>query len=416
MTQKSKYRKILGYLLTLLVISGALPGCKQWLRIGLSAQGPNEGGSAAKKRERRRRPYSSTEMRGVWVSNVDSNVMDSFGNMESLAARISNLNMNALYPVVWNKGETFYPSEVMVRYGAPKISTRYGLPSLKRDPVNDWLNLGNQYDLDIIPWFEWGVKIPADAPLAVRNPQWLSKDFSGKTTFDQDGTPTAYLNFFNPAVQRFFEELMVEFVTQYEVPAIQFDDHMSLKNTFGYDDYTLGLYRQETGRGGKPQPTAPEWLRWRAQKLTQFIGRISRAIKKARPDVQFSVSPNPYPWSYDNYVQDWPQWVEDGLVDEVVVQIYRDNMSRFQNELNSSALSRVKNRANLMIGVIAGLKPEPAPIEMVRDQTLMVRDFGFKGVVYFFQESLLQFTAKGETVEKRLNVIKQLFPEPARTP
>jgi len=132
--------------------------------------------------------------------------------------------------------------------------------------------------------------------------------------------------------------------------------------------------------------------------------------------VQFSVSPNPYPWSYDNYVQDWPQWVEDGLVDEVVVQIYRDNMSRFQNELNSSALSRVKNRANLMIGVIAGLKPEPAPIEMVRDQTLMVRDFGFKGVVYFFQESLLQFTAKGETVEKRLNVIKQLFPEPARTP
>ena len=69
-----------------------------------------------------------------------------------------------------------------------------------------------------------------------------------------------------------------------------------------------------------------------------------------------------------------------------------------------------------MIGVIAGLKPEPTPIEMVRDQTLMVRDFGFKGVVYFFQESLLQFTTKGETIEKRLNVIKQLFPEPARTP
>lgn len=260
------------------------------------------------------------------------------------------------------------------------------------------------------------MKIPADSPLAVRYPDWLSKDFSGKTTFDQDGTATAYLNFFNPAVQRFFEELMVEFVAQYEVPAIQFDDHMSLKNTFGYDDYTLGLYRQETGRSERPQPTAPEWLRWRAQKLTAFIGRISRAIKKARPDVQFSVSPNPYPWSYDNYVQDWPQWVEEGLVDEVVVQIYRDNMSRFQNELNSPVLSRVKNRANLMIGVIAGLKPEPTPIEMVRDQTLMVRDFGFKGVVYFFQESLLQFTTKGETIEKRLNVIKQLFPEPARTP
>lgn len=156
MTQKNKILKTLYFLLALLVFSGVLPGCKQWLRIGLSAQGPMDDGSGAKKKERRRRPYSSTEMRGVWVSNVDSNVMDSFGNMESLAARISNLNMNALYPVVWNKGETFYPSNVMVRYGAPKISTRYGLPSLKRDPMTDWLNLGNQYDLDIIPWFEWG--------------------------------------------------------------------------------------------------------------------------------------------------------------------------------------------------------------------------------------------------------------------
>lgn len=416
MTYSKKVLRLLGVICALLAVPGGVSGCKQWLRIGLSAQAPDADGSGAKKKERRRRVYSSTEMRGVWVSNVDSNVMESFGAMESLAARISNLNMNALYPVVWNKGETFYPSDVMVRYGAQKISPRYGLANLKRDPVADWLTLGNQYDLDIVPWFEWGVKIPADAPLAVRHPDWLTKDVNGKSTFDQDGTSTAYLNFFNPAVQQFFEELMVEFVTRYEVPAVQFDDHMSLKNTFGYDSYTLGLYRQETGRSEKPQPTAPEWLRWRAQKLTQFIGRLSRAMKRARPDVQLSVSPNPHPWSYDNYIQDWPQWVDDGVVDEVVVQIYRDNMGRFQGELNSPVLARVKSKANLVIGVLSGLKPEPAPIELVRDQTLMVRDFGFKGVVYFFQESLLQFTAKGETVEKRLDVIKQLFPAPARTP
>ena len=214
----------------------------------------------------------------------------------------------------------------------------------------------------------------------------------------------------------FYEELMVEFVTRYDVPAIQFDDHMSLKNTFGYDDFTLDLYKKETGRAGKPQPEASDWLSWRAGKLTQFIARISRAIKTARPGIKFSVSPNPYPWSYQNYVQDWPQWVESGLVDEVVVQVYRDNMGRFQGELSSPVLEKAKGKANVIIGVLSGLKPEPMPIEMVRAQTNMVRDFGFQGVVYFFQESLLQFTASGETVENRLNVIKQLFPSPARTP
>ncbi|MEY4064658.1 MAG: hypothetical protein RIR26_866 [Pseudomonadota bacterium] len=408
---------------TILILFAALlslgtlgSGCQQWLRVGFKAQTPVDPSAGARGKERRRRAYASTEMRGVWVSNVDSTVMESFGQMESLASRIYNLNMNALYPVVWNKGETFYPSDVMVRYGAQKISDRYGLSGMKRDPMADWVVLGNQYDLDIIPWFEWGVKVPANSPMAQAHPEWLSKDVNGKTTFDQDGTSTAYLSFFHPEVQDFYEALLVEFVTRYAVPAIQFDDHMSLKNTFGYDAYTLDLYKKETGRSGKPEPEAAEWLAWRADKLSAFISKISKAIKTARPGVKFSVSPNPYPWSYQNYVQDWPKWVEAGWVDEVVVQVYRTDMGRFKAELGSSVLDAVKGKVNLIIGILSGLKPEPMPIEMVRAQTAFTRDAGFQGVVYFFQESLLQFTAGGETVEDRLNVIKQLFPSPARTP
>jgi len=416
MRHKNKTLTSLVFIATLLAFGFSNTGCQQWLRVGFKAGAPVDADAGARRKERKRRLYSSTEMRGVWVSNVDSTVMDSYGNMESLASRISNLNMNALYPVAWNKGETFYPSDVMVKYGAPKISTRYGLPSLKRDPMKDWIALGNQYDLDVVPWFEWGLKVPSNSPIAQRNPEWLSKDVSGKSSFDQDGTSTSYLNFVHPEVQTFYEELMVEFVKRYEVLAVQFDDHMSLKNTFGYDDFTLNMYRTETGRTGKPTPEAPEWLAWRAAKLTQFIARISKAIKATRPGVKFSISPNPYPWSYQNYVQDWPEWVNQGLVDEVVVQVYRDNMSRFQGELSSPALDKAKGKVNLMIGVLSGLKPEPMPIEMVRAQTAMVREFGYQGVVYFFQESLLQFTASGETIDSRLNVIKQLFPAPAKTP
>jgi uncharacterized lipoprotein YddW (UPF0748 family) len=412
-------RKFLGFvvLFSLAVLGMAgTSGCRQWLRVGFKSEAPLDEGSGAQSRTRKRRVTSGVELRGVWVTNVDSNVMDSFGNMESLAARVSQLNMNALYPVVWNRGETFYPSDVMVRYGAPKISVRYNLPQQGRDPMADWLTLGNQYDLDIIPWFEWGVKVPANSPLAAKHPEWLSKDETGKSSFDQDGVPTSYLNFVNPEVQKFFEELVVEFVRKYEVPLIQFDDHLSLKNNFGYDEWTLDLYKKETGRAQRPAPSAPEWLRWRAEKLTGFVQRLSRAIKEARPGVRFSISPNPYPWSYDNYVQDWPSWVESGAVDEVVVQVYRDNMNNFQNELKKPELTRLKGKANIAIGVLSGLRPKPMPIDMVRQQTTMARDLGYNGVVYFFQESLLKFTAGGETIDSRIQVIKQMFPSPTRTP
>ena len=361
---------------------------------------------------RARRATAVGELRGVWVSDVDSQVMQSRDSMAALAGQIAGLHLNALYPVVWSQGETFYPSDVMARHGAPKISPRYGLGTHDRDPAADWVELGNRHDLDIVPWFEWGLKVPADSPLARQHPDWLSRDDSGRSTFDQDGMTTAYLNFVHPAVQRFYEELVVEFVTRYDVPGIQFDDHFSLKNTFGYDDFTLARYKEETGKAARPAPDDADWLAWRAAELTQFVSRISTAIKTARPGIELSISPNPYPWSYKNYVQDWPTWVEKGVVDEVVVQVYRDSMPRFEGELRSPVLARLKGKARLAIGVMAGQKPQPVPIEMVRGQTAMVRDLGFDGMVYFFQESLLRFTAPGETVDSRIDGIRRIFPAP----
>lgn len=363
-----------------------------------------------------RRATATTELRGVWVSDVDSEVMHSRATMAALAERLAGLRLNALYPVVWSQGETFYPSDVMVKRGAARISRRYGLGTGDRDPVADWLALGDRHGLDIVPWFEWGLKVPADSPLARQHPEWLSCDETGKSTFDQDGTATAYLNFVHPEVQRFYEDLAVEFVTRYDVPTIQFDDHLSLKNTFGYDEFTLARYREETGRAERPAPDDADWLAWRAAKLTQFVARISQAIKAAKPGIELSVAPNPYPWSYKNYVQDWPSWVEDGIVDEVVVQVYRDSMKGFVGELRSPVLAKLKGKARLAIGVMAGQKPWPVPIGMVGDQTAAVRESGFSGVVYFFQESLLQFTAPGETVEMRLDGIREMLPVQADRP
>jgi uncharacterized lipoprotein YddW (UPF0748 family) len=376
---------------------------------GLTAAARADESQVAQRPARSRRATETVELRGVWVSDVDSQVMHSRANMATLAERIAALNMNALYPVVWSQGETFYPSDVMATYAGRAMAARYGLAAADRDPMSEWVALGDQHGLDIVPWFEWGLKVPADSPLAAKHPEWLSCDDSGQRTFDQDGTATSYLSFVHPDVQRFYEELMVEFVTRYDVPAIQFDDHFSLKSSFGYDDFTLSCYQQETGRTTRPAPADADWVRWRAMKLTQFVSRISKAIKAARPGIELSVSPNPYPWSYRNYVQDWPAWVEAGLVDEVVVQVYRNDLKRFEGELQSPVLAKLEGRARLAIGVMAGQKPAPVPVGMVRDQTAMAHEHGF-GVVYFFQESLLRFTAPGETVESRFEALRLLAP------
>ena len=37
--------------------------------------------------------------------------------------------------------------------------------------VSEWVALGDQHGLDIVPWFEWGLKVPADSPLAAKHPE-----------------------------------------------------------------------------------------------------------------------------------------------------------------------------------------------------------------------------------------------------
>ena len=52
------------------------------------------------------------EVRGVWLTNVDSDVLFSRDNTTEAIANLAELNFNTLYPTVWNWGYTLYPSAV----------------------------------------------------------------------------------------------------------------------------------------------------------------------------------------------------------------------------------------------------------------------------------------------------------------
>jgi uncharacterized lipoprotein YddW (UPF0748 family) len=79
--------------------------------FGVAAAAPADDGPVARPPARERRATDTTELRGVWVSDVDSEVMHSRDTMAALAEQVASLNLNALYPVVWSQGETFYPSD-----------------------------------------------------------------------------------------------------------------------------------------------------------------------------------------------------------------------------------------------------------------------------------------------------------------
>ena len=54
--------------------------------------------------------------RGVWVTNVGSDALKSEADIKALVSNCKKYLINHLFVVVWNKGVTQYPSDVLEKY------------------------------------------------------------------------------------------------------------------------------------------------------------------------------------------------------------------------------------------------------------------------------------------------------------
>ncbi len=348
-----------------------------------------------------------TELRGVWLTNVDSDVLFDRRRLAQAITDLRALNFNTLYPTVWNWGYTLYPSAVAAAAIGTALDPEPGLQG--RDMLQEVIDTGRARAMAVMPWFEFGFMAPADSELARRHPDWLTQRRNGDRIWVEGGMhERVWLNPLHPEVQQFIIDLVVEVVRNYDIDGLQFDDHFGYPADFGYDDYTVQLYRREhSGRAPTATYDDPAWIRWRADKITDFMARLFAAIKAEKNQVIVSVSPNPQDFSLNAYLLDWHIWERRGLIEELVVQVYRHDLEAFRNELVQRPIVQAKSRIPVAIGVLAGLKGRSVPIDQIRQQVDLLREQKFAGVSFFFYEGLWNYAAEPEA--ERRSLFRWLF-------
>ena len=76
----------------------------------------------------------------------------------------------------------------------------------------------------------------------------------------------------------------------------------------------------------------------------ELLTQIVSAVKSVRHDCLISISPNPLNFSRTRYLADWQHWADLGLIDELILQVYRDRLAAFKLDLPNQRLERsVKN-------------------------------------------------------------------------
>ncbi len=348
-----------------------------------------------------------SEIRGVWLTSNDTAILGDRPKLQSALDQLSRLNFNTIYPVVWNSGYVMYPSAVAERYNIQPFVFR-GLQG--QDMIAEITAEAHRRGLLVVPWFEFGFMAPPTSELAMNHPDWLTQKRDGGQTSISAAGEVVWLNPFRPEVQQFITSLVVEAVSQYNVDGIQFDDHMSLPSEFGYDDFTLALYKKETKKDAPANPRDAEWLRWRANKITAFMVGLNKAVKARNPQAIFSVSPNYYDFAYNLHLQDWLAWVKQNIVDELIVQVYRSDMDSFVEQIMRPEVQETQKKIPTGIGIMAGLRNNPVPINRIKSQTRAVQNRGL-GVAYFYYESL--WDDAPEPVSDRQAAFQSLFSVPA---
>ncbi|MBE9201635.1 MULTISPECIES: glycoside hydrolase family 10 protein [unclassified Nodularia (in: cyanobacteria)] len=366
-----------------------------------------------------------TEIRGVWLTNVASGVLFLPWGINRAINELSALKFNTIYPVVWNRGNTFYKSPRAKMVTGSDADPILNLIHGGQDVLAKLIKLAKPQGLSVIPWFEYGFMTPPHSQLARRYPDWLTMGQEGtKSTNevpleeinDNSAHQQAWLNPLHPEVQEFILGLIMEVVSRYDVDGIQLDDHFGMPVKFGYDAFTVDLYRQEhQGNSPPSDPFNPRWMRWRANKITDFMAEIYESVKAVKPNAIVSLSPNSQGFSYKYYLQDWETWVRKGLVDELILQVYRNNQSSFINELEQPAVKFARSRIPVGIGILTGTSKTPVNIAQIREQVETVRDRTFPGISFFYWESLWG-SITPESPQQRRNVFRELFAGGAMRP
>lgn len=367
------------------------------------------------------------ELRGVWLTNVDSQVLFSRPNLESGLERLAQLNFNTVYPTVWNWGYTLYPSAVARRTFGYKQGLYPDVDNTgernealeaaqgDRDMLLELIDLARPLGLRVIPWFEFGFMAPADSALARTHPDWLTQKADGSTVKAEGKHNRVWLNPFHPEVQQFMLDMVSELVANYPIDGLQMDDHFGLPAVYGYDPYTASLYRQEHNGQAPPKDIHdPEWTRWRADKITDVMARIFEVIKARRPQAIVSVSPNPHEFAYKHFLQDWDTWVNRGYVEELIIQLYRSDLGRFVWEMGRAPAQTARRHIPTAVGVLSGLKGRSVSMDWIQEQVAAIRDRSYAGVSFFFYESL--WWSDTETLEQRQQSLRQLFPKKVLAP
>ncbi|MDD5506561.1 MAG: family 10 glycosylhydrolase, partial [Candidatus Omnitrophica bacterium] len=291
--------------------------------------------------------------RGIWVSVFSSKkVLYAKDGVSNLIAQCKKAKIDEIYLQFFQSGNAYYDSKVCDRTKYDEMVKASGMDSLdlllreaqgNNIKVFAWVNvlsLGKNEKADILKkygssiltldQYQRGSKTDANTEL---DKYYLRED----QIFLEPGDPRIeeyILTVVNEIINRYplISGVHLDYIRYPSpVPFVPGSRFKKFGLTYGYGVKNVERFKDKTGLN--PLDTLNNedeylaWDNWKRQQVTDLVRKISNLVKVKSADLEVScaVIPLTEP-AYTNAFQDWSGWLEEGIVDYVILMSYtKDN-------------------------------------------------------------------------------------------
>jgi len=349
--------------------------------------------------------------KGVWVTVFSQKkVLYSKKAVTDLIALCKEAKINEIYLQVYQSGKAYYDSVILdnlkyteIRKTAKVDTIDFLLRQAKDNNIKvfAWVNLlslGQNEEADIVKKFGRSI-LTRDQylrPSGRQNPLESDKYYLREEQY--------FLEPGDSRVARFLIAIVEEIVKRYPlfsgvhldyvrypmtVPFIPGSKFSKFGLSYGYGEKNIEHFSSVTGIdplvGLKTDKGFSLWDNWRRQQITSLVRRIHKHLKEKYPQMLVSCAVIPSAErAYTSLFQDWPFWLEEGIVDYVVLMNYSPDQQLTKEIVTSSLAQRQKAKVFVGIGLFL-FKDNP---DVFQEQYQIIKGLNPDGVTFFSCDDL----------------------------
>lgn len=360
--------------------------------------------------------FGQDETRAVWVVRY---ALTTPGSADRVVDVATQMNLNTLLVQVRGRGDAYFPSDLAPR--AEEIESQ----GRGYDPFARIIERAHAQGLEVHAWINvylvWSAgRLPKSALHVVNaHPDWIAVRADGQKLvemvpeeFQEERIEGMYLAPGNPEVRRHLREVVREIVTHYPVDGIHLDYVRYPEPDVGFDPGTRTAFMRELGVdpaafAGSTDSTllatvGPDgivdlrarWLQWQREQVTAFVRDVRNDLDLINPRLKLTAAVIADQTAAENrYLQDWPRWLREGIIDAAIPMAYTPNTTTFVRQI--SAARAIPTEHQLFAGV--GIYNESA--REAADKIRRARNLGVDGIALFSFDALAASTGYARSLK-----------------